>query len=314
MEIFDFYDTTNLKSYNLDKNMQYQLSMLDRLDVYTRRHSESVADLACRICEYLHCDKSFTEYCTICAYLHDIGKLFIPREILTKKEPLTEEELNILKQHPVHGYNMCMKDRELQPYHVGAYYHHEALDGSGYPQGLTKKDIPFEAQIIRVADEFDSIVSSNNYTSHVGISNSLQILVDTSTTHNSDNYTALDAISKNVNSGKNNPKIVKALFRVIIDNIEYEIYCTNNYITDLKDELKRCSEVDKYIKKLNSATDENNRTYFMDTIKFLLKPNEKFEDFDKIKEQYQNAYQKRKDIIDNLYLEIKKLKKLRQTL
>ena len=90
-EIFDFYDKTSLKSYNLDKTMQYQLNILGSLDVFTRQHSENVASVVCRICQYLHCTKSFTEYCTICAYLHDIGKQFIPPSIL----PLSRFSLNI---------------------------------------------------------------------------------------------------------------------------------------------------------------------------------------------------------------------------
>ena len=73
-EVFDFYDKTSLKSYNLDKSMQYQLNILGSLDVFTRKHSENVASIVCRICQYLHLSKDFTEYCTICAYLHDIGK------------------------------------------------------------------------------------------------------------------------------------------------------------------------------------------------------------------------------------------------
>ena len=77
-EVFDFYDMTNLKSYNLDKAIRYQLNLLDTLDVFTRKHSENVASIVCRLCEYLHCSKNFTIYCTTCAYLHDIGKLFVP--------------------------------------------------------------------------------------------------------------------------------------------------------------------------------------------------------------------------------------------
>ena len=61
-EIFDFYDPTSLKSYNLDATMQYQLNILGTLDVFTRKHSENVANVTCRICQYLHCNKSFTEY------------------------------------------------------------------------------------------------------------------------------------------------------------------------------------------------------------------------------------------------------------
>ena len=179
-EAFDFYDKTNLKSYNLDESMRYQLNMLDNLDVFTKKHCENVASLTCRLCEYLHCSKSFTEYCTICAYLHDIGKLFIPSKILQKPGKLTEEEYEVMKTHTTLGYTMCMKDLKLRPYAAGALYHHEALNGSGYPQGLVKKDIPYEGQIIRVADEYDAIVSKRQYKSHVGISDTLKILVENS--------------------------------------------------------------------------------------------------------------------------------------
>lgn len=136
---FDFYDKTNLKSYNLNESMRYQLNMLDKLDVFTRKHCENVASLTCRLCEYLHCNKSFTEYCTICAYLHDVGKLFVPSSVLQKPGKLTEEEYETMKTHTTLGYNMCMKDPMLRPYVAGTYYHHEALNGSGYPQRLNQK-------------------------------------------------------------------------------------------------------------------------------------------------------------------------------
>ena len=132
-EVFDFYDRTSLKSYNLDKSMQYQLNILGSLDMFTRQHSENVASLVCRICEYLHCKKDFTAYCTICAYLHDIGKLMIPSSILQKPAKLTDEEYEIMKKHTIYGYEICMKDKNLKPYSAGALYHHEALNGSRIP-------------------------------------------------------------------------------------------------------------------------------------------------------------------------------------
>ena len=174
-EKFDFYNPTNLKSYNLDKTMRYQLDILGSLDFYTRRHSENVANLVCRICEYLHCNTKFTIYCTICAYLHDIGKIFIPLEILNKPDMLSDEEFEIMKTHTTKGYEMCMKDLKLRPYAIGPLDHHEALNGSGYPNGITK--IPIEAQIIRVADEYDAIVTRRQYTTHVNISETLRDLI-----------------------------------------------------------------------------------------------------------------------------------------
>jgi len=115
-EQFDFYSKTSLKSYNLNETMRYQLSMLDSLDAFTRVHSENVANITCRLCERLKLNSGFVIYCTICAYLHDIGKLFIPVEILQKPGSLTDEEYEIMKKHTTIGYKMCMDDPKLRPY------------------------------------------------------------------------------------------------------------------------------------------------------------------------------------------------------
>lgn len=309
---FNFYDKTNLKSYNLDESMRYQLNMLDKLDVFTRKHCENVANLTCRLCEYLHCNKDFTTYCTICAYLHDIGKLFIPPEILQKPGKLTNEEYEVMKTHTTLGYNVCMKDLKLRPYIAGPLYHHEALNGSGYPQGLTKKDIPYEGQIIRVADEYDAIVSKRQYKSHIGISDTLKILIEnTKPNENIKKSDALSVLSENSKLGKNNPIIVKALFKVVIDDIEYEISCTQSYVEDLKSELKRFEQILKYQEKMNNAKKEKDKNYYYEGIKMLLKNNETLENFFSLYEEYKNAYETRKAIIDNLNREIKIIKKLK---
>ena len=80
------------------------------------------------------------------------------------RDRLTDEEYEIMKTHTTLGYEMCMKDLKLRPYALGPLDHHEALNGTGYPNGITKKDIPFYAQIIRVADEYDAIVTKRQYT------------------------------------------------------------------------------------------------------------------------------------------------------
>ncbi len=309
---FNFYDKTNLKSYNLDESMRYQLNMLDKLDVFTRKHCENVASLTCRLCEYLHCSKGFTEYCTICAYLHDLGKLFIPPEILQKPEKLTDEEYEVMKTHTTLGYNVCMKDLKLRPYAAGPLYHHEALNGSGYPQGLTKKDIPYEGQIIRVADEYDAIVSKRQYKSHIGISDTLKILIENAKPREEIKKSdALHEISENARLGKNNPIIVKTLFKVVIDDIEYEISCTQSYIEELESELKRFEQINKYKEKMEKAKKEKDKSYYCEGIKMLLKNNETLENYSSFYEEYKNAYKTRKAIIDNLYKEIKIIKKLR---
>ncbi len=309
---FDFYDKTSLKSYNLNESMRYQLNMLDTLDVFTRKHCENVASLTCRLCEYLHCNKGFTEYCTICAYLHDIGKLYIPASILQKPGKLTDEEYEIMKSHTTIGYNICMKDLKLRPYAAGALYHHEALNGSGYPQGLTKKDIPYEGQIIRVADEYDAIVSKRQYKSHIGISDTLKILIENSHPQKPPQKSeALHKLSENARLGKNNANIVRVLFKVVIDDIEYEIYCTQSYIDDLKNNIKRFEEILKYKDKMDKAKKEKDKNYYREGIQMLFKENENFDNYLSLYDEYKKAYETRKAMIDNLYHEIKIIKKLK---
>ena len=311
-EVFDFYDRTSLKSYNLDQTMRYQLNMLDRLDVFTRKHCENVGDLTCRLCQHLHCNKGFTEYCTICGYLHDIGKQFIPPEVLQKPGKLTEEEFEIMKTHTTIGYKMCMDDLKLRPYAAGPYYHHEALDGSGYPRGLTKKDIPYEAQIIRVADEYDAIVSKRQYKSHIGISDTLKILIENTKPHEQiQKSDALTEVANNTKLGKNNAAITRVLFKVVIEDIEYEIFLTQSYVEELKEELKRLKQVRKYKESMDKAKKEKDKNYYLEGMKMLLKDNETPENFESAYEEYQKAYETRKAIIENLYHEIKIIKKLR---
>lgn len=314
-ETINFYDSTNLKSYNLDKSMQYQLNMLDRLDVFTRKHSENVASLVCRICEYLHCKKGFTEYCTICAYLHDIGKMFISPKILQKTSALTSDEFEVMKTHTTIGYQMCMDDPKLRPYAAGPYYHHEALNGTGYPRGLTKKEIPYEGQIIRVADEYDAIVSKRQYKTHVGISEALTFLIEETKPVKLDyeNHpsVALKEITEEAKLGKNNPVIVKALMKVIIDDISYEISCTQSYLHTLKENIKRLEKIEQYKKQMDKAKNEKNRNYYLAGMKLYLDHSETIENYSKILEEYQKAFLFRKQIIQNLYEEIKKIKKLK---
>lgn len=292
-ETFDFYDRTSLKSYNLDKTMQYQLNILGSLDIFTRQHSENVASIVCRICQYLHCSKNFTEYCTICAYLHDVGKQFIPSSILQKQSALTDEEFEIMRTHTTIGYKICMDDLKLRPYSAGPIYHHEALNGTGYPNCLTKKDIPYEGQIIRVADEYDAIVSKRQYKSHVGIVETLNILID-------------EAIA-----GKVNTVIVKSLIKVIIDDTEYEISCIMDYLKDLKPEIKRLEEIEKYDKKRLTAKTESKKKYYLAGMQYLLKNQETIENYIEILNSYKNIVTTKKEHITDLFNEIKTIKKLK---
>ena len=248
----------------------------------------------------MHLSKGFTIYCTTCAYLHDIGKLFIPSEILQKAGTLTPEEREIMKKHTIHGYNLCMKDLKLRPYATGTLNHHEALDGSGYPNGLSSHDIPLEAQIISVADQFEAIVSKRQYKSHVDISDALKIVIeDTKPSSTSE---------KKV--GKLNKSVVKKLLKVVLDDIYLEISYTEDYVEALNRELDRFKEIEKYIQKMNSAKDEKEKNYYLEGVQLLLKKDETLESYPTIYKEYSDAYTTRKNMIDKLYEEIKIIKKL----
>ncbi len=308
-ENFDFYDKTSLKSYNLDKSMQYQLNILGSLDVFTRKHSENVASIVCRICQYLHLSKDFTEYCTICAYLHDIGKQFIPSSILQKQSPLTEEEFKIMKTHTTIGYKICMDDLKLRPYAAGPIYHHEALNGVGYPNALVKDDIPIEGQIIRVADEFDAIVSKRQYKSHIDIIDTLKILLNEA--HPIEHPETYKVPVKDTKVGMINPIIVKALIKVIIEDTEYEISCIMDYLKDLKVEIKRLAEIEKYDKKRLDAKDSKKQNYYLEGMKCLLVGQETVENYAEVLASFRNIVSEKSSLIDKLFDEIKVFKKLK---
>lgn len=308
---FDFYNSASLKSYNLTDTMKFQLSILNRMDHITKRHSENVANLVCRICEYLHFNSHVIIQSTMSAYLHDVGKLAVPAEILNNPGKLTDEEFEIMKTHTTKGYEICMKNPELRPYAQAALCHHEALNGSGYPNGLTKKDIPYIAQIIRVADEYDAIVTKRQYQTHINISETLKDLIKDTVPEDHIKAIALDQLKNNEKLGKINPRILKILFKVVIDDILYEIESIENYIKYLKSEIKRLETAKSYYDKMNKSKKEKDKVYFLEGIKMLLLDNENLDNFLVVFEEYKKALSNKKDMIDKLNNEIKIIKKLK---
>ncbi len=310
-EEFDFYNSTAIRSYNLDESIRYQLKTLDSLDAYTRKHTENVANITCRLCELLNMDKGFTVYCTTCAFLHDIGKIFIPPAILQKPAKLTDEEFAVMKTHTSIGYKICMNDLKLRPFAAGALYHHEALDGTGYPNGVPEKEIPYEAQIIRVADEFEAITAKRQYKSHVGVIDALNIIIDHARPSNpQDVKTGLKRMFSTRSVGKVDRNVVKALFKVIIDDTEYEIVARSGYLEFVEDEIKRVTEAQRYYQKMQSALSENKREYFKAEVKCFLKPHEEPEKIPEMLQEFKNTLKAREDHILKLHNEVKQIKRL----
>lgn len=184
-----------------------------------------------------------------------------------------------------------------------------SLNGTGYPRGLRKADIPYSAQIIRVADEYDAIVTKRQYTTHVNISQTLKELIQDALPSN--DVIALDQLKQNERLGKINPKPLKALFKVVIDDTLYEISCVMNYVNYIKDQIKRLKTIQKYSKKMETSKKASTRDYYKAGMQLLLQPGENFDNYTQVLAEYENALVIRQDRIDKLYDEIKIIKKLK---
>ncbi|MBU6475128.1 MAG: HD-GYP domain-containing protein [Alphaproteobacteria bacterium] len=128
-------------------------------EVYTPGHQHNVAQLARTIGQVMGLDNDAVDGLRIGAMLHDFGIIRIPAEILNKPGKLTQQEYETMKQHPVHGYQILKSIEFPWPVARMILQHHERLDGSGYPGGISGDDIIPEARIIAVADVMDSMIS-----------------------------------------------------------------------------------------------------------------------------------------------------------
>jgi len=143
-------------------------------DPYTSGHQRRVAELACAIAAGMGVDADRIEGIRMGGTIHDIGKIQLPAEILSKPSKLSEMEYNLIKNHPQVGYDI-LKDIAF-PWPVAdiAHQHHERLDGSGYPQGLKGEQICLEARIVAVADVVEAMSSHRPYRAGLGVDKALQ--------------------------------------------------------------------------------------------------------------------------------------------
>ena len=138
---------------------------IDEKDPYTRGHSGRVAKYSIIIGEYMNLDTEELDRLRISALLHDVGKIGVDDRVLKKPGKLTDEEFDLMKQHPTKGANIMRPVAQLKDMLPGIELHHERMDGAGYPHGLMGDQIPMMARIIAVADTFDAITTNRPYQS-----------------------------------------------------------------------------------------------------------------------------------------------------
>ncbi len=138
-------------------------SAVEKRDPYTAGHQKRVARLACAIAREMGMDDSIVQCLNIAGTLHDVGKIYVPAEILSKPALLTRAEFAIIKEHPAMGADILAPIEFPWPVARIILQHHERIDGSGYPKGLKGKELLVEAKILAVADVVEAMMSHRPY-------------------------------------------------------------------------------------------------------------------------------------------------------
>ncbi len=136
---------------------------IDAKDTYTNGHSSRVAEYSREIARRYGYNMKEQGDIYIMGLLHDVGKIGVPDSVINKPGRLTDEEFEMIKRHPVIGSQILKNINEMPTLSVGARWHHERYDGTGYPDGLKGEEIPEEARIIAVADAYDAMSSKRSY-------------------------------------------------------------------------------------------------------------------------------------------------------
>lgn len=139
------------------------IAVINSRDEYTFKHVERVVAYCLLMADYLQMEEHTKKRLVYAAYMHDIGKINIPKEILIKSSPLTSEEWELLKRHPENGVDIIKNVSVLKEVLPIILQHHERYDGTGYPNKLKANEISYLARILTVIDSFDAMTSSRPY-------------------------------------------------------------------------------------------------------------------------------------------------------
>lgn len=145
----------------------------ERRDPYTAGHQRRVAYLACEIAREMNLDDEKIEGIRMASIIHDVGKVYVPAEMLSKPSKLSDLEFSIIKTHPQIGYDILKPVEFPWPIALIVLQHHEKMNGSGYPKGIPGKDILIEARILTVADVVEAMASYRPYREALGMEKAL---------------------------------------------------------------------------------------------------------------------------------------------
>jgi HD-GYP domain-containing protein (c-di-GMP phosphodiesterase class II) len=146
-----------------DATLQGLSRALSLRDEDTEEHTRRVRDITVRLARRIGIDEGEMVHISRGALLHDIGKIFVPDDILKKDGPLSPEEWVIMRRHPKNAYDMLWPIAYLRPAIQIPYYHHERWDGTGYPEGLQGEEIPLVARLFAVVDVWDALRTDRPY-------------------------------------------------------------------------------------------------------------------------------------------------------
>jgi len=162
----------------IDTNASFAL---EAVDVYTKGHSERVSHYSVELAKAIQYED--VESIRLSGLLHDIGKISVDTKILNKPSGLTPAEFEEIKRHPVMSYQILEASDIFKDVKNIVKYHHEKMDGTGYPDGIKGDDIPIGARIVAIADVFDSLTSKRSYREAMTVQDALEIIENTKGSH-----------------------------------------------------------------------------------------------------------------------------------
>lgn len=176
-KVSDSTNTLSKSNVLIEQIVQSMSSITETRDMYTAGHQKKVSELSVEIAKAMGLPHDIITAVRVAGLLHDIGKISVPSEILTKPSKLIKPEFEIIKNHVEIGYEILKNIDFPWPIAEIVRQHHERVDGTGYPRRLTGDEISLEAKIIAVADVVDAMSSHRPYRPGLGLSLTLDELI-----------------------------------------------------------------------------------------------------------------------------------------